>query len=82
MSTDYHRWKMRNLRSPSRHEITLGYCLERDGDVEFRDKLKSGYKKIYYNYFAHLIILTLHPVEQNWIYEEYRIRFGGKKLDF
>jgi len=73
---------MRNLRCPSRHEITLGYCLRRDGDFEIRDELKSGYKKIYYNCFVHLIMLILYPIELNWIYEEERIRFGEKELDF
>jgi hypothetical protein len=62
--------------------MVLRSCPECDGDVEFRDESKLGYKVILNNCFIHLIILYLQPIELHCEYEENRIRFGEKELDF
>jgi hypothetical protein len=50
--------------------MAIGYCLECDAEIYFRNEPKEGKKLTHPNCNASTVVIGLHPIEPDWIYAE------------
>jgi lysine biosynthesis protein LysW len=61
--------------------MVVGSCPECDADINFRVEPREGQKITCPNCDAYLVVIGLHPIELDWVFEDEQFAIGEEEFD-